>query len=74
MSTSSDWSVAWPSAATFKSSVVPLPVRMGFRANPKKTPPFKTAGNLELLKIPNFLHLTPLHMEKHCQAIKSSFL
>lgn len=30
-------------------------------------------GNLELVKIPNFLHLTPAAIERHCNAIKSSF-
>lgn len=30
-------------------------------------------GNTELIKIPNFLHLTPKHIEKHCKAIKSEF-
>lgn len=28
-------------------------------------------GNAELVKIPNFLHLTPPHIKTHCQAIKS---
>ncbi|VDM66990.1 unnamed protein product, partial [Strongylus vulgaris] len=28
------------------------------------------SGNLELVKIPNFLHLTPAAIEKHCNAIK----
>ncbi|ELT90129.1 hypothetical protein CAPTEDRAFT_184915 [Capitella teleta] len=27
-------------------------------------------GNLELMKIPNFLHLTPNHIKKHCAALK----
>ena len=27
-------------------------------------------GNAELMKIPNFLHLTPAHIKKHCAAIK----
>ena len=27
-------------------------------------------GNTELLKIPNFLHLTPPVVKKHCEAIK----
>ena len=27
-------------------------------------------GNLELLKIPNFLHLTPVAIKKHCEALK----
>lgn len=28
-------------------------------------------GNAELMKIPNFLHLTPNHIKKQCAAIKS---
>ena len=31
----------------------------------------KKYGNAELMKIPNFLHLTPAHIEKHCKALKS---
>lgn len=27
-------------------------------------------GNLELLKIPNFLHLTPVAIKRHCEALK----
>lgn len=27
-------------------------------------------GNLELLKIPNFLHLTPVAIKKHCEVLK----
>lgn len=27
-------------------------------------------GNLELMKIPNFLHLTPPHIKKQCAALK----
>jgi small subunit ribosomal protein S35 len=33
-------------------------------------PPSKYA-NLELMKIPNFLHLSPPHIKKHCAALKS---
>uniref|UniRef100_A0AC34R880 Ribosomal protein S24/S35 mitochondrial conserved domain-containing protein n=1 Tax=Panagrolaimus sp. JU765 TaxID=591449 RepID=A0AC34R880_9BILA len=65
-----DWPSVWPAAATYKSSVVPLPIRMGSRKNPEKRAPFKRFGNLELLKIPNFLHLTPEHIKRHCEAIK----
>ncbi|VDP74230.1 unnamed protein product [Schistosoma mattheei] len=32
-------------------------------------PPEKYA-NAELMKIPNFLHLTPSHIKKHCDALK----
>ena len=69
-----DWPSVWPAAATYKASVVPLPVRMGTRKHPEKRAPFKRFGNLELLKIPNFLHLTPEHIKRHCEAIKSCFL
>ncbi|VDO30360.1 unnamed protein product [Haemonchus placei] len=70
MSTDQDWTAVWPAARSFASSVVPLPVRMGTRPNPERRAPFKKQGNLELVKIPNFLHLTPAAIEKHCNAIK----
>ena len=72
MPTDQDWPSVWPAAATYRSSVVPLPIRMGSRPNPEKRAPFKRVGNLELLKIPNFLHLTPEHIKRHCEAIKST--
>uniref|UniRef100_A0A0N4UGQ1 MRP-S28 domain-containing protein n=1 Tax=Dracunculus medinensis TaxID=318479 RepID=A0A0N4UGQ1_DRAME len=62
MITDQDWPSIWPVAASFRSSVVPLPVRMGYRRKPEKRIPFKT--------IPNFLHLTPAAIERHCKAIK----
>ncbi|XP_041652500.1 28S ribosomal protein S35, mitochondrial [Cheilinus undulatus] len=63
-----DWTAVYPAAAPFKANAVPLPVRMGY---PKKggVPPDKK-GNLELIKIPNFLHLTPAAIKKHCEALK----
>ncbi|CAL8260937.1 unnamed protein product [Merluccius merluccius] len=63
-----DWTAVYPSAAPFRPGSVPLPVRMGY---PVKggVPPEKT-GNLELVKIPNFLHLTPAAIKKHCEALK----
>ncbi|CAB3396602.1 unnamed protein product [Caenorhabditis bovis] len=70
MNPEQDWSNVWPAAKTFSASVVPLPVRMGSRPNIEKRAPFKKEGNLELVKIPNFLHLTPSAIEKHCNAIK----
>lgn len=36
-------------------------------------PPGRYA-NAELMKIPNFLHLTPAHIKKHCEALKSKFI
>ena len=65
-----DWPSVWPAAQSFRASVVPLPVRMGWRRKPDKRAPYKTIGNLELLKIPNFLHLSPEHIRRHCEAIK----
>ncbi|KAK6757909.1 hypothetical protein RB195_015621 [Necator americanus] len=70
MSTDQDWTAVWPAARSFASSVVPLPIRMGTRPDPEKRAPFKKQGNLELVKIPNFLHLTPTAIEKHCEAIR----
>ncbi|GMR58219.1 hypothetical protein PMAYCL1PPCAC_28414, partial [Pristionchus mayeri] len=70
MRTDQDWTGVWPAARSFASSVVPLPIRMGTRKNPDKRAPFKKEGNLELVKIPNFLHLTPAAIQKHCDAIK----
>ncbi|VDM39926.1 unnamed protein product [Toxocara canis] len=70
MRTDQDWPSVWPVAASFRSSVVPLPIRMGSRPHPEKRPPFQKLGNLELVKIPNFLHLTPAAIERHCNAIK----
>jgi small subunit ribosomal protein S35 len=57
----------------FKQSAVPLPVRQGCVENMAENdglPPEKY-GNVELIKIPNFLHLTPPHVKKYCAAIKS---
>lgn len=62
-----DWTSVWPGPRTFHPAVVPLPIRMG--NNKKKAPPGKFA-NAELMKIPNFLHLTPPAIEKHCEALK----
>ncbi|KAK5867061.1 hypothetical protein PBY51_011580 [Eleginops maclovinus] len=69
MAVDQDWSSVYPTATPFRPSTVPLPVRMGY---PMKggVPPEKK-GNLELIKIPNFLHLTPVAIRKHCEALKS---
>lgn len=66
-----DWTNVWPSAHTFKWSAVPFPVRQGYveRSENEGIPPQKYA-NAELMKIPNFLHLTPAHVKKHCEALK----
>ncbi|XP_037538958.1 28S ribosomal protein S35, mitochondrial [Nematolebias whitei] len=68
MSVDQDWTAVYPAAAVFKAHAVPLPVRMGYPMN-RGVPP-KKEGNLELIKIPNFLHLTPTAVKKHCDALK----
>ncbi|KAK2917605.1 small ribosomal subunit protein mS35 [Channa argus] len=64
-----DWTAVYPAAAPFRSNAVPLPVRMGYPV--KGGVPPEKKGNLELIKIPNFLHLTPAAIKKHCEALKS---
>ncbi|XP_063164395.1 small ribosomal subunit protein mS35 [Candoia aspera] len=63
-----DWTSVYPTAASFKPSAVPLPLRMGYPVKGGVAP--GKEGNLELLKIPNFLHLTPAAIKKHCAALK----
>ncbi|XP_076248973.1 mitochondrial ribosomal protein S35 [Calliopsis andreniformis] len=68
MPTDQNWQAIWPTARTFHPSTVPLPVRQGYRHNNKQHP--DKYGNAELMKIPNFLHLTPPAVKAHCEAIK----
>lgn len=68
---STDWASVYDAAASYNPSVIPLPIRMG-RPRPNKLgdiPP-NHQGNIELLKIPNFFHLTPPAIKKHCEALK----
>lgn len=68
MPTDQNWQAIWPTARTFHPDVVPLPLRQGYRHN-KNPHPWKY-GNAELMKIPNFLHLTPPAVKAHCEALK----
>ncbi|KAJ8382788.1 hypothetical protein SKAU_G00035660 [Synaphobranchus kaupii] len=68
MAVDQDWTSVYPTAAPFKHATVPLPVRMGYPV--KRGVPPEKKGNLELVKIPNFLHLTPAAIKKHCEALK----
>ncbi|XP_067906717.1 small ribosomal subunit protein mS35 [Heterodontus francisci] len=68
MEVDQNWCNVYPTAAAFKPSVVPLPVRMGYPVK-RGAPPGKI-GNLELMKISNFLHLTPPAIKRHCTALK----
>lgn len=62
-----DWPSVWPGARTFHPASVPLPLYQGYKEN--DAPPGKYA-NTELMKIPNFLHLTPPAIQRHCEALK----
>ncbi|KOB69803.1 28S ribosomal protein S35, mitochondrial [Operophtera brumata] len=53
---------------TFHPSSVPLPLRQGYVPR-GQAPPSKKA-NTELMKIPNFLHLTPPVVKSQCEALK----
>ncbi|EFN72559.1 28S ribosomal protein S35, mitochondrial [Camponotus floridanus] len=67
MPTDQDWPSVWPGARTFHPASVPLPLRQGYQE--KGASPNKYA-NAELMKIPNFLHLTPPAIQRHCEALK----
>ncbi|XP_014477826.1 PREDICTED: 28S ribosomal protein S35, mitochondrial [Dinoponera quadriceps] len=67
MPTDQDWPSVWPGARTFHPASVPLPLRQGYVE--KGVPPDKYV-NAELMKIPNFLHLTPPAIRRHCEALK----
>lgn len=68
MAENQNWGNVWPGPKTFHPSSVPLPLRQGYV--PKgQAPPGKKA-NAELMKVPNFLHLTPPVIKSQCEAIK----
>lgn len=69
MKPNQDWSSVWPAQRTFQPSVVPLPIRQGYVQLKDQVTPSKYA-NVELMKIPNFLHLTPPAIKKQCQKLK----
>jgi len=62
------WGNVWPAPKTFHPAIVPLPVRQGVIQTKAQVIPSKWA-NTELMKIPNFLHLTPPVISNHCMAI-----
>ncbi|CAG9770685.1 unnamed protein product [Ceutorhynchus assimilis] len=63
-----DWGSVWPGPRSFHPATVPLPVRQGFTE--KGAPPPNKFNNAELMKIPNFLHLTPPVIKRQCEALK----
>ncbi|ESN99405.1 hypothetical protein HELRODRAFT_67222, partial [Helobdella robusta] len=68
MNANKDWFLTWPFPKSFAWSYTPLPVRMGYIKNNGIIP--SKYGNAELMKIPNFLHLTPNHIKLQCESIK----
>ena len=66
-----DWTNVWPTSGVYRHSVAPFPLRMGVVKSDHENNfivPDKSV-NVELLKISNFLHLTPKHVEKHCEVL-----
>jgi len=68
MTPDQSWGDVWPAARTFHPATVPLPIRQGVVQTKRQVVPSKYA-NAELMKIPNFLHLTPPVISTHCSAI-----
>lgn len=68
MDVKQNWSGVWPVAKTFSPSSVPLVLRQSGEKTLSKISRGKYA-NTELMKIANFLHLTPPAVEKQCQAL-----
>ena len=58
MTPDQSWGSVWPTPRTFHPATVPLPTRQGVIQTKAQVVPSKHA-NAELMKIPNFLHLTP---------------
>ena len=69
MKPTQDWGSVWPTHRTFQPSVVPLPIRQGAIQIKDQITPAKYA-NPELMKIPNFLHLTPPIIKRQCNKLK----
>ena len=69
MKPTQDWGSVWPTHRTFQPSAVPLPIRQGATQTKGQITPAKYA-NPELMKIPNFLHLTPPIIKKQCNKLK----
>lgn len=71
MKVGQDWGAVWSGPKTFHPSSVPLPLHQGLVTTVSKVLPRPNKfANAELMKIPNFLHLTPPAIKKQCEAIK----
>jgi len=70
MAINQDWGNVWPAARTFHPATVPLPIHMSYVEDESLKSPLTKFNNPELLKIPNFLHLTPPVVKRQCEALK----
>ena len=70
MKTDQEWSDVWPAARVFHPGTVPLPLFMGYTIPDSSEVPAGKFHNPELLKIGNFLHLSPPAIQKQCEALK----
>ncbi|EDV97651.1 28S ribosomal protein S35, mitochondrial [Drosophila grimshawi] len=68
MAVDQDWSAVWSGPRSFHPASVPLPLRQGYTERGAAAP--SKYANAELMKIPNFLHLTPPAIRQQCEAIK----
>ena len=68
-SVTQQWADVWPAPRTFHPDAVPLPLRQGFVKRPNAQAPPGKQANAELMKIANFLHLTPPAVEQQCRAL-----
>lgn len=64
----SNWQSVWPGPRTFDPNVIPIPVRQGRLK--LQYPAITKYANLELMKIPNFFHLTPPVIKAQCKELK----
>lgn len=67
ISHNANWTTTWPVARTFQPDLVKIPLYMGYTES--GVVKYKRDSSIELLKLPNFLHLAPPAIKKHCAAI-----
>ncbi|XP_039265486.2 small ribosomal subunit protein mS35-like [Styela clava] len=63
-----NWSEIWTAPAPFDPHKFPCDIRMGSEMNLVPKP--GKYDNMELMKVQNFLHLTPPAIKKHCEGLK----
>ncbi|KAH8302231.1 hypothetical protein KR044_004257, partial [Drosophila immigrans] len=68
MAVDQDWTAVWTGPRSFHPASVPLPLRQGYTERGAAAP--SKYANAELMKIPNFLHLTPPAIRQQCEALK----